>query len=121
LKLNSGNLFYFNINTSFANAGNYIINLKNVIAATPEANRLTLPDCKITLQDRYYRGDANGDGEVDVADYVVVCNKILHRNPSPFYSDAADYNGDGNIDVADLVGITNVAIGKTEKSTGGGN
>lgn len=121
LKLNSGNLFYFNINTSFANAGNYIINLKNVIAATPEANRLTLPDCKITLQERYYRGDANGDGEVDVADYVVVCNKILHRNPSPFYSDAADYNGDGSIDVADLVNITNVAIGKMEKTIGGGN
>ena len=121
LKLNSGNLFYFKINTSFANAGDYSINLKNVIAATPDANRLTLPDCKIILQERYYRGDANGDGEVDVADYVVVCNKILHRTPSPFYNDAADYNGDGSIDVADLVNITNVAIGKTEKSVGGGN
>ena len=121
LKLNSGNLFYFNINTSFANAGNYVINLKNVIAATPEANRLALPDCKIILKERYYRGDAIGDGEVDVADYVVVCNKIHHLNPSPFYNDAADYNSDSSIDVADLVNITNVAIGRTEKSVGGGN
>ncbi len=121
LKLNSGNLFYFNIKTSFSNAGDYVINLKNVIAATPDANRLELPDCRIVIQERYYRGDANGDGEVDVADYVVTNNKILHRNPSPFYSDAADYNMDGSIDVADLVGITNVAIGTTEKSIGGGN
>lgn len=121
LRLNSGNLFYFNINTSFVNSGDYFINLKNVIAATPDANRLTLPDCTIILQERYYRGDANGDGEVDVADYVVTTNKILHRNPSQFYNDAADYNSDGSIDVADLVNITNVAIGKTEKSIGGGN
>ena len=120
LKLNSGNLFYFKIASSVPSAGDYEINIENIICSTPDAQRFTLPDCKIKVKLRYWRGDANGDGEVDVADYVLVCNDILHRNPSPFYSDAANYNDDVSIDVADLVNITNVAIGRTAKTIGGG-
>jgi hypothetical protein len=43
------------------------------------------------------KGDANGDGTVDVADVDFVIEAIGGE-----YSKAADVNGDGSVDVADV-------------------
>jgi formylglycine-generating enzyme required for sulfatase activity len=66
---------------------------------------------RIPVDFNYIVGDADGDAAVDVADYIKVANKILERNNSIFYSDAADVNNDGIITVVDLVGVANIAIG----------
>jgi len=50
-------------------------------------------------------GDANGSGEVDVADVVTTVNYVVGMNPNPFIFDAADMNTDKNIDVLDVIGI----------------
>ena len=49
------------------------------------------------------RGDANGDGGIDVADYIAVRN-LLNSTDFPPY---ADCNGDGSVDVADYICIRN--------------
>ena len=49
----------------------------NVVAATP----LTAT-----------RGDANGSGNVDVADVITTVNYITNQNPQPFIFEAADVN-----------------------------
>lgn len=64
--------------------------VSNVVAATP----LTAT-----------RGDANGSGEVDVADVVTTVNYITGLQPNPFVFDAADMNTDKLIDIFDVVGI----------------
>ena len=64
--------------------------ISNVVSATP----LTAT-----------RGDANGSGEVDVADVVTTVNYVTGLEPHPFVFDAADMNSDQIIDIFDIVGI----------------
>lgn len=57
-------------------------------------------------------GDANGDGDVDIADAVYIVNYVVGK-PSPDFNEAAaDVNGDGDIDIADAVQIVNYVVGK---------
>lgn len=62
----------------------------NVVVATPQTAT---------------RGDANGNGEVDVADVITTVNYMTGMTPKPFVFDAADINSDHTIDVFDVVGI----------------
>jgi len=64
--------------------------VSNIVAATPLTATL---------------GDANGSGEVDVADVVTTVNYVVGMKPEPFVFDAADMNIDQRIDVLDVIGI----------------
>lgn len=64
--------------------------VSNVVAATPLTSTL---------------GDANGSGEVDVADVITTVNYAAGMDPKPFIFEAADMNVDQNIDILDVVGI----------------
>ena len=61
-------------------------------------------------------GNVDGDGEVDVADFTVLANYLLGKNPPKFNTGAADVAGsesggpDGEIDIADLTGIANIIL-----------
>ena len=57
------------------------------------------------------RGDANGDGTVDVNDVTTVINYILGKNPSPCYYRNANTNSDGTIDVNDVTALINIILG----------
>ena len=65
--------------------------ISNIVAATPMTAT---------------RGDANGDGDVNVLDVMTTVNYILEAKPTPFVFEAADMNTDTFIDVLDVVGIT---------------
>lgn len=62
----------------------------NVVAVTPMTSTL---------------GDANGSGNVDVADVITTVNYASGQNPKPFIYEAADINKDLQIDILDVVGI----------------
>ena len=51
------------------------------------------------------RGDANGSGDVDVADVITTVNYASGLEPKPFIFEAADMNVDQTIDILDVVGI----------------
>lgn len=57
------------------------------------------------------RGDANGDGKVDVADVVTAVNWATGQDPKPFIFEAADMNDDKDIDILDVIGIIQVING----------
>ena len=57
------------------------------------------------------RGDANGDGKVDVADVVTAVNYATGQDPKPFIFEAADMNDDKDIDILDVIGIIQVING----------
>lgn len=56
---------------------------------------------------RFIRGDANGDGVVDVGDVVYLVNYLFAGGPPPYPLLAGDANSDGNVDVADVVYLIN--------------
>jgi hypothetical protein len=56
------------------------------------------------------KGDANGDGIVDVSDYIGIANYIMGNIPAGFNEQAADVNGDGVIDVSDYIGVANIIL-----------
>lgn len=56
----------------------------------------------------YLLGDVNGDGLVNVADFMAVSQYIRQLNPSPFIFEAADLDGNGIINVSDMMGISQI-------------
>ena len=58
----------------------------------------------------FVKGDINGDGTVDVSDYIGIANHILGNTPEGFNEKAADVNEDGNIDVSDYIGVANIIL-----------
>ena len=60
------------------------------------------------------KGDATGDGVVDVADVNQVINIMLGKAEA---NAAADVTGDGSIDVADVNLIVNIMLGKDNSKT----
>jgi hypothetical protein len=66
------------------------LDMSNMVAATPLTST---------------RGDANGSGNVDVADVVTTVNYITKQDPKPFVFEAADVNEDQMIDILDVMGI----------------
>ena len=58
----------------------------------------------------YDRGDANGDGKVNVTDIMAVANHILKLDSPNFKTTPADVNHDGKINVTDIMGIANIIL-----------
>ena len=60
----------------------------------------------------HIKGDANGDGVVDIADAIAVVNYILNDGTvtGNFYFNAADMNNDYLITIADVVAIVEMII-----------
>jgi hypothetical protein len=55
----------------------------------------------------YTCGDANGDGDPNVADAVMLINFVFKGGPAPEPLEAGDANGDGDVNVADAVHMIN--------------
>ena len=64
--------------------------VSNVVAVTPLTSEM---------------GDANGSGDVDVADVITTVNYAAGMKPKPFIFEAADMNTDLQIDILDVIGI----------------
>ena len=58
----------------------------------------------------YNKGDANGDSQIDVADFTAIANFILGSIPENFEEDAADVNKDEIVNVADITGVANIIL-----------
>lgn len=69
--------------------------VSNVVAVTPLTGE---------------QGDANGSGDVDVADVITTVNYAAGQQPKPFIFEAADMNADLSIDILDVIGIIKVIM-----------
>ena len=66
---------------------------------------------KLTVEiPAYILGDVNGDGKVNINDYISVANHILGNSPAGFNEAAADINGDGKININDYIGVANIIL-----------
>ena len=75
--------------------------VSNVVAATPLTST---------------KGDANGSGDVDVADVITTVNYAAGQEPKPFIFEAADMNTDQAIDILDVIGIIKVIMNPGEEA-----
>ena len=75
--------------------------VSNVVAATPLTTIM---------------GDANGSGNVSVADVISTVDYVLGENPKPFIFEAADLNTDNNVDVLDVIGIIQIILNQPSSS-----
>jgi hypothetical protein len=55
----------------------------------------------------YLRGDANGDGIIDLADIVYLINYLYKDGPAPVSPAAGDANCDSIVDLADIIYLIN--------------
>ena len=55
-------------------------------------------------------GDINGDGVVNVSDYIGIANHILGNTPEGFIEKAGDVNEDNVINVSDYIGVANFIL-----------
>ena len=55
-------------------------------------------------------GDANGDGQVTIADAVAIVNYLLGNASADFNSELADMNHDGHITITDAVALVNLIV-----------
>lgn len=84
----------------------YSVTYKETLTTMP-ANDVVL---KVALTLVAEKGDANGDGTVNVNDVLCVIDYFLDKNPSPFNFINADVNEDGTVNVNDVLGIIDIII-----------
>jgi len=64
-------------------------------------------DAQLKISDfqHFRRGDANGDGRIDIGDAISILAAIFRGEPKSNCDDAADTNDDGEVDIADPVNL----------------
>lgn len=77
-----------------------VAHTRSVLPASADANRNRVPDeCEV----RFHRGDASGDGALDLTDALVTLAYLFDGGPAPPCAEAADVQGDGRLDVTDAL------------------
>ena len=62
--------------------------------------------------ERFLRGEANGDGQVDFSDMISILVFVLLGGEAPACEDSGDVNDDGNLDFTDAIfGLTFLILG----------
>lgn len=89
----------------------------SLVGTTPDS--IVETEFTVSLSDPYYTaqktvmitvyvcGDANGDGEVNIADAVFNINYVFKGGPAPVPEIAGDANGDSEVNVGDGVYVIN--------------
>lgn len=109
---NEGTVLYFPVIVGELQSGAYDLILQNIVITDKEGGKTNIEAMGSVLNVvETTPGDANGDGEVDVADIVNIANYILGSAAEGFLAEAADYDSDGTVDVADIVNIANYILG----------
>ena len=65
---------------------------------------------RTTAPGRLLKCDANGDGEVDILDYIALQNYIIDPTKT-VNTESSDMNGDGKVNSADLLALRKIIIG----------
>ncbi len=93
------------------NTGIYEAAITNIVVTKKDGTQMKLKDSKFNIVvTNVIKGDANGDGEVNVSDIVEIVNYIMGKPSANFVQAAADLNGDGEINVTDIVKVVSIIM-----------
>ena len=91
--------------------GKYTMILRNISLADTNANSLDREDAQAYITVLALTvGDANGDGNVTVADMTAIAHHVLGNTPEGFAEKAADANEDGQVNVADYTAVAHLLL-----------
>lgn len=92
-------------------AGDYDVELKNIVLTDPQATRYAAADMKSVITvSAYTMGDVNNDTHIDVADLTGVVLFILENADASLVFNAADMDGNGVVEVNDYAALVNVIL-----------
>ena len=99
------------------NVGSYEATINNIVVTKTDGTQLKLKDSKFNIiVTNVVKGDANGDGEVNVSDIVEIVNYIMGKPSANFVQAAADLNGDGEVNVTDIVKVVSIIMDTNSNS-----
>lgn len=91
--------------------GSYEATISNIVVTKTDGTQLKLSDSKFNIVvTNVIKGDANGDGEVNVSDIVEIVNYIMNKPSDKFVFAAADVNEDGEVNVTDIVKVVSIIM-----------
>ena len=92
-------------------AGICRVQMRNISIADTEARSHDIQESWSTITILAHEvGDANGDGNITVADLTAIAHHIMDNTPEGFSPKAADANQDGVIDVADYTAVAHLLL-----------
>ena len=92
-------------------AGDYDVDLKNIILTDPQSTRYAAADMKSVITvSNYTMGDVNNDGHIDVADLAGVVRFILDDADASLVFNAADMDGNGVVEINDYAALVIVIL-----------
>ncbi len=108
----SGTLVVINLTADQGFTGPATIKLKNSFFTNVEGIEFILPQesCEVQLLPQQIKGDANGDGKVNIGDVTWVINYLLAGCTSSFHTENADVYEDGIISIADVTALINILL-----------
>ena len=99
------------------NEGSYEATISNIVVTKTDGTQLKLSDAKFKIVvTNVIKGDANGDGEVNVSDIVEIVNYIMNKPSDKFVFAAADLNGDGEVNVTDIVKVVSIIMSSSNNA-----
>lgn len=99
------------------NEGSYEATISNIVVTKTDGTQLKLSDAKFNIVvTNVIKGDANGDGEVNVSDIVEIVNYIMNKPSDKFVFAAADLNGDGEVNVTDIVKVVSIIMSSSNNA-----
>lgn len=113
LKGNSGDLFYIDIVSDATFKGPATIEVKGILfTRTKDRKEIAFEDVSVIADSHLFKGDANGDGIIDVADIVEIVNYIKGSPSKRFNEITADANDDNDVNADDIETIKKIIMGK---------
>jgi hypothetical protein len=61
----------------------------------------------VVVRETFVRGDANGDGKIDISDAIYLVNYLFIDGPEPVPFEAGDADGDGEVNISDVIYLVN--------------
>ena len=99
------------------NEGSYEATISNIVVTKTDGTQLKLSDAKFNIVvTNVIKGDANGDGEVNVSDIVEIVNYIMNKPSDKFVFAAADVNEDGEVNVTDIVKVVSIIMSSSNNA-----
>lgn len=109
---NKGPIVVINLHADESFTGPATIGLKFTFFATVDGTEITLPEesCNVQLLAQQLKGDANGDGLVNISDVTAIINYLLSGCISSFHTENADMNDDNNVNITDATMLINAIM-----------
>ncbi|MBR3451779.1 MAG: dockerin type I repeat-containing protein [Muribaculaceae bacterium] len=104
---NSGAIVVINLKADEEFEAPATIGLKNSFFTTVEGVEFILPrsECQVQLIDKRLKGDANGDGLVNISDVTSLIDYLLAGCQTSFHTENADMTDDGDINISDVTAM----------------